>query len=60
MSSYWINFVRAGDPNGDGLPTWASFRAGLVMKLDTPSSGGPEDGRERQTFLQQATAQRRS
>jgi para-nitrobenzyl esterase len=21
-SSYWANFVKTGDPNGDGLPTW--------------------------------------
>ena len=22
MSSYWANFVKAGDPNGEGLPLW--------------------------------------
>lgn len=25
MSSYWVNFCRAGDPNGVGLPSWAPF-----------------------------------
>ena len=54
-SSYWINFVHAGDPNGPGLPHWPSHRsAGApVMMLDTPPKAGPEEWRERHMFLQQ-------
>jgi para-nitrobenzyl esterase len=25
MSSYWVNFVKNGDPNGQGLPVWAPY-----------------------------------
>jgi para-nitrobenzyl esterase len=25
MSSYWVNFVTTGDPNGKGLPHWAAY-----------------------------------
>ena len=56
-SSYWINFVMNGDPNGAGLPRWPSYRdAGApVMILDTPPKAGPEEGRERHAFLKAAT-----
>jgi para-nitrobenzyl esterase len=22
MSSYWVNFIKTGDPNSDNLPAW--------------------------------------
>jgi para-nitrobenzyl esterase len=55
-SSYWLNFVRSGDPNGPGLPHWSSHRsAGApVMALDMPAKAGPEEWRERHIFLRQA------
>jgi para-nitrobenzyl esterase len=26
MSSYWVNFMTKGDPNGSGLPTWPQYK----------------------------------
>lgn len=35
MSSYWANYVKTGDPNGDELPDWSAFDPGKkeVMEL---------------------------
>lgn len=32
MASYWVNFIRSGDPNGPGLPAWPSDRQ-QVLRL---------------------------
>jgi para-nitrobenzyl esterase len=40
MSSYWVNFIAKGDPNGSGLPQWPALTnatTGKVMVFgDTP------------------------
>ena len=34
MQAYWANFVKYGDPNGDGLPEWDATRDGReVLEL---------------------------
>ncbi|SHO65238.1 carboxylesterase/lipase family protein [Algoriphagus zhangzhouensis] len=37
MSTYWVNFVKTGDPNGEGMPEWPVFNPEdpLVMELGT-------------------------
>jgi len=34
MMDYWVNFVRTGDPNGDGLPEWNEYAEDTDMVLE--------------------------
>ena len=36
MKDYWVNFVKRGDPNGEGLPEWKSYAGapGCLLRLD--------------------------
>jgi para-nitrobenzyl esterase len=34
MSSYWVNFAKTGNPNGEGLPEWPTFDPGTPMVMD--------------------------
>ena len=35
MSSYWLNFIKTGNPNGEGLPEWKAYdpNENLVLEL---------------------------
>ena len=42
MSSYWVNFIMKGDPNGDGLAKWPEFKdlskSTVMVFGDTPQA----------------------
>ncbi|MGZ4049393.1 MAG: carboxylesterase family protein, partial [Bacteroidia bacterium] len=33
MSTYWANFARTGNPNGNGLPVWDEYDPGKKIML---------------------------
>jgi para-nitrobenzyl esterase len=48
MASYWINFVRTGNPNSSGLPHWIPYTkaAPAVASLSQPITFGPPENIE--------------
>jgi para-nitrobenzyl esterase len=43
MATYWVNFAKRGDPNGEGVPAWPAFSDGSpqVMYFHQKPSPGP-------------------
>ena len=46
MSTYWVNFAKHGDPNGEGVPAWPAFSARnpQVMYFSQTPHIGPVPG----------------
>ena len=56
MQAYFANFIKTGNPNGAGLPTWNALKAGQpapVMRIDVETKGEVEAHRDRYLFLNQ-------
>ena len=41
MNSYWANFAKTGDPNGEKLPDWPLYDTQKEEILDIELNGSP-------------------
>jgi para-nitrobenzyl esterase len=55
IGSYWTNFAKTGDPNGEGLPHWPTYGPEKyeLMHLNASPEAKPDDHRARYLFLDQ-------
>jgi len=53
MGSYWSNFAKTGDPNGEGLPRWPAYSQDgyQVMHLVAGPHAARDEHRARYEFL---------
>ncbi|PWT89289.1 MAG: carboxylesterase [Blastocatellia bacterium] len=58
LQSYFVNFIKTGNPNGPGMPSWPQFGEGKRMVIDVQTRAEPEKVRQRYQFLDQFYAQR--
>jgi para-nitrobenzyl esterase len=56
MQAYFVNFIKTGNPNGPGLPTWPALKPGAggqLLRLDVKTQVVPDQTRARYLFLEQ-------
>ncbi|MDR2802463.1 MAG: carboxylesterase family protein, partial [Prevotellaceae bacterium] len=53
MSSYWVNFAKTGNPNGEGLPAWPVFAGGMpeIIELGDDVKAAPLPFQKQLNFL---------
>jgi para-nitrobenzyl esterase len=50
MQTFFANFIKTGNPNGLGVPTWPAVKAGQaadVMHIDVNTTAEKENHRDR-------------
>ena len=52
LQSYFVNFIKTGDPNGAGLAAWPTYDKGQRMVLDLVSHTEKDDAAARGEFLE--------
>jgi para-nitrobenzyl esterase len=50
METYWTNFARTGDPNGNGLPVWPKFDTRARRYIEFTDNGPVPKEALRQEF----------
>jgi para-nitrobenzyl esterase len=59
MQEYFANFIKTGDPNGNGLPQWPAANKGQevqVLHIDVNTQAKPDNSRERYLLLEQLSS----
>lgn len=54
VSTYWVNFAAAGDPNGAGVPAWPAYDAASqqIMRLGDPVEARVIPAQEKAAFFE--------
>lgn len=58
MNTYWANFAKTGNPNGEGLPDWPSFDVNEMKIMDIQPNGDlmgkPDPRKERLDVIEKS------